>query len=442
MINHSILNHLKKGYVTSSALVLISFSSAFFSRSLDSLGAPSPVNFLHFATVPFAFGFILLKSRVKNRYQRSTIEQILIGLLILLAIGFASAILNDVGLINVILDFLLLAEPFLLLVAIISIPHDPERTRELSFWISAFVFFHLFLIYVQYGAGFCNMDGDCDNIQGVFYRSGSGHVVGTSVSTSFAAYFFAMARKRPLWLRSLVLIIGFGNVILADAKQVLLTFIVGFAILALMRQDLKKAILYVIGLIIFTSIFIWAIYNIEALGAFTTWIRPELYGPEGEATKLKLAGIRITMEYMSSPLHLLFGLGPGHTIDRLGGWMLRDYASLLAPLGSTQSPIGSEVWQYVASSWLAEGSSMFSPFWGWAGIWGDLGFLGLASYLYLCSIVWMRLCKTEISRLLMLTAMVHGFIFTQMEEPGYMLTIAMLIAIGWHEYQARHLTKY
>jgi hypothetical protein len=208
--------------------------------------------------------------------------------------------------------------------------------------------------------------------------------------------------------------------------------VVGFAILSLSKmKDIKKFLLYVIGTIIFVISFVWAIQNIEALSAFNTWIRPEIYGPDGEATQLKIVGIRIIVNSFHSSLNWWLGLGPGHTIDRLGGWMIRDYSDLLSPLGATRSPVSDAVWVATGKSWLGDQSSMFSPFWSWAAIWGDLGFLGLGAYLYLCSLAW-RFCD-DLSKFLMLTVLVHGFIFTQMQEPGYMLFIACLIGLRLQE---------
>ena len=418
----------------SSHLLLLSFAIAFSSRFLESFGAPSLINFLHFAAVPAACAVALTTTKVSNRHQLKTCYALLLGLFLFLVVEVASAFLNSAGLINIALDALLLVEPFVLLLAIVSLPLSMRGVKRLRVWFEGSVFFHLFLIYVQkFPLNYCARAGDCDNVQGIFFHSGSGHVVGASVSASFAVYYFAIAKERPLWVRSLVLAAGFGNILTSDAKQVLLTFIVGFAMLALTKRDIGKTIGYLFCFLIFVLCFSWAIQNVEALSAFSTWIRPELYGPDGEATKLKLSGIRITLSHFHHPLNWLLGLGPGHTIDRLGGWMLRDYISLLSPLGATRTTIGPETWQYVAASWLAEGSSMFAPFWGWAAIWGDLGILGLVAYLFLAAVVWQRLCLDDVSRLLMLTVLVHGFIFTQMEEPSYMLSIAMIIGIRWHE---------
>lgn len=425
----------KKGYIKSSTLVLLAFATAFFPRLLATVGAPSVINFLHFATVPLACGFVLFKTRTKVRSQISISKEILFGLGVLLTVCFASALLNGAGVINVVLGFLLLAEPFMLLLAIISIPMSPVSIERFQSWIIRFVFVHLFLIYIQrFVLHLYLLPGENDNIQGVFYRSGSGHVVGASVSCTFAVYYFIAAKAQPMWVRALVVTAGFGNILTSDAKQVLLTFIVAFALLALTNlKDIRKVFLYVTATIVLIIAFTWAMENFEVLGAFKTWIRPEIYGPEGEATKLKFSGTRIILSYYHSHFNWLLGLGPGHTIGRLGGWMIRDYSDLLLPLGATRSPIGDDVWAYVAASWLAEGSSMFAPFFGWAAIWGDLGFLGLGSYLYLCSIVWRRLCLDDLSRYLMLTVFVCGLIFTQMEEPGYMLFVASLIGLQWQE---------
>jgi hypothetical protein len=115
--------------------------------------------------------------------------------------------------------------------------------------------------------------------------------------------------------------------------------------------------------------------------------------------------------------------------------MLGKYSDLLGPLGSTIHPASAAVWKAVAESWLGDQSSMFSPLFGWAAIWGDLGWLGLISFLYIWFVVWRRLCFDDVSKFLALTPLVSGFIFTQMEEPGYMIYVAAIIGLRWHEHQ-------
>ena len=426
-----------KKYVKNSTLVLLAFSSAFFSRVLDTLGAPPTINFLHFATIPLICGFTLATSRTKNRNQIAISWSILSGLLCLLGVMLTSALLNKAGIINVVLDFLLLGEPFLLIMAITSISMSSTSVEKTRAWLIRFCFIHTLLAFLQqYVLRLYRLDGGPDNIQGIFYRSGAGHVVGTSVALTFGFYYLASAKNVPIWLRVLVFFAVFWHMLLADAKQVLLSFLVAGLVLLLTKlKDIREALKYLIIVVVVGYTLIWCIQNVEAFSAFNTWIRPEIYGPKGEATLLKSAAFRIIPSYYHSPLNLWFGLGPGHTIGRLGGWMLKEYEDLLVPLGATTHPASGAVWHVVEASWLGNQSSMFSPMFGWAAIWGDLGFLGLGVYLYLSYVVWSRLCFDDLSKFLLLSIFVTGLVFSQMEEPSYMLFMAFLIGLRWQEHQ-------
>jgi hypothetical protein len=433
------------GYISSSNLVIIAYATAFFPRVLMMLKFPSAVNFLHFAAVPFACAAVLIKAKSKDKKQLANSMALLGSLWLLLTISFASALLNDVGIINVILSFLMWTEPFLLILAIVSIPMSLEVFAQFRRWILGFAFFNVGFSLIQkfilkWDTCGCSPGGwgDGDAIKGVFINQGSGHVVSASVCATVGIYFYINAKDRPMWQRILVLLVGISNIIWSQANQVVVVMAGGFAILSLVNmKDLVKALSYLIGFIVFGIVFAWAIYNVPGLETFQTWIRPEIYGPEGEATKLKFSGIRFTLEHFHSPLNWWLGLGPGHTVDRLGGWMLKDFSDLLNPLGATRSPIGEQVWSFMGSSWLGGGSSFFAPFFGWAAIWGDLGFLGLGAYLYVCWITWSRICPDDLSKYLMLTVAINGLIFTQMQEPGYMLFIASLIGLRWQELRDR-----
>jgi hypothetical protein len=340
-----------------------------------------------------------------------------------------------------VLSYLMWTEPFLLILAIVAIPMSPAVFARFRQWVLGFAFFNVGFATIQkfilkWDTCGCSPGGwgDGDAIKGVFINQGSGHVVSASVCASVGIYFYMVAKDLPMWQRILALLAGLSNIVWSQANQVVTVMAGGFALLSLVNmKDVVKALSYAIGITIFGFIFAWAIYNIPALDSFQTWIRPELYGPDGDITKFKISGIQIIITHFHSPLNWWLGLGPGHTIDRLGGWMLRDFRDLLSPLGSTQSPISNEVWRFMGQSWLANGSSFFAPFFGWAAIWGDLGFLGLGSYLYVCWITWDRICPDDLSRYLMLTVAIHGFIFTQMQEPGYMLFIASLIGLHYQE---------
>ncbi|MDJ0737521.1 MAG: hypothetical protein QNJ47_26225 [Nostocaceae cyanobacterium] len=431
----------KKGYIQLSGLVLLTFSSAFYPRVLTLLKFPSIINLAHLALVPWLCIFALSKTRVKNNKQIAIIQELLIALCIFLGINLASGLLNNAGIINVFVNFLLLCEHFLFLLAIISIPIIPERFIRFRAFIIAAGFINTLFAYVQrYVLNLHLREGLEDNIKGVFIGQGAGHVVGASVALSFGVYYFFAAKSLPLWMRGIVLFATFWHMNMADAKQVLLVFLVAGVLLLLTKfKNIGQALKYLIGAVVLGYAIYWAIYNVPALGGFLTWARPEIYGPQGEATLLKTATFRVVPTFYTSVLNPFLGLGPGHTVTRLGGWMLDVYGNLLLPLGATIHPATGAIWGEVGKSWLGDQSSMFSPLFGWAGIWGDLGWLGLGSFLYIWFVVWNRLCVDDISKFLVLSVFVFGLIFSQMEEPSYMLYVVSLIAIQWQERQCKKL---
>ena len=422
------------GYIKNSTLILWAFATAFFPRVLTALHVPAAINFLHFATVPIACGVALFTSRAKRRRQISVSKSILVCLLVLLAITVASAWLNSTGLINVVLDFLLLTEPFIFLLTIVSISLSPARIEQFRTWILRFALSNLFLAYVQKYAWHLELfEGEEDNIKGVFIGGGAGHVVGGSVSVTLGVYYLITAKTKPLWLRVILLLATFNHVIISDTKQVFLAFLVALMLLVCTKlNNVVKALQYLTATAMVVGLLIFAANTVEP--ALLTWARPDI---TDEFIKLKSAGFRIIPTYYHSSLNWWLGLGPGHTIGRLGGWMLGNYWNLLGPLGATQSPASSAVWKAVGESWLGDKSSMFSPLFGWAGIWGDLGFLGLGAYFCLSFVVWRQLAVDDLSKYFLLTVFVFGCIFSQLEEPGYMLFVACLIGLQWHEHQTK-----
>lgn len=432
----------KKADISNVNLVIIAVASTFFPRLLMLFKVPSIINFAHFIVVPFVFVVVLLTTRSKDPHQLKITKQILFALFILLTIEVASAFLNEAGVINVILHFLMFNEPVMLLLAIISIPMSAAKIHRFRKYILGFGFFNLILALIQRfvlrwdirGRSLCSDLDGVDTITGVFTCQGAGVIVSASVSLALVIYFFVAEKQIPRWLRVLSVIGCFLQIILADAKQVLIVGGVAFGLMSLTNlKDIKKTILILIATFIGFQIFWWAIFNLEFLGAFAGWIRPDLYGPDGEATRFKLFGINTILEHMDSLLKWLFGLGPGHTVDRLGRDMLRIYEGLLSPLGSTTSTVASEVWSKAEDSWLAGGSTMFSPFFGWAAIWGDLGLLGLVAHFYLYWMIWHYLCLDDMSKFQLLCVFVVGWIQVGLQEPGYMVYVAALLGIRWHQ---------
>ena len=431
-----------------STLPIIALAIAFFPRLLNVAGFPNSINFIHLVIVPLITSVMIFKEKSLHRTQARTIRGLGLVLLLFFTSATVSAFLNEAGIINLIFGFLLLAEPFFLFLAIACIPITPGLTQNMEKWIIGFGLFHVaFAIFQKYvllwDVCLCSPGGygEGDAIKGVFLDQGSGHVVSASVAVSLGIYYFFAMRHQPIWIRLLVFLAGLLNIVLSQANQVAFVLMAAFAALSLIKmKDIIKAIFYIILSIFIYFLFVWAIANVPVLSSFNTWIRPGLYGPDGEVTQLKLSGIRIILEHMENPLYWFFGLGPGHTAGRLGGWILREYSHLLLPLGATVHPIPSLIWAATGATWVGtQGSTFFSPFFGWAAIWGDFGLIGLSLYIYLYFILWQEFESDDLTHYLMLTIFVHGFIMTQMEEPGYMLYMFALLGLRWHRNKLRYL---
>jgi hypothetical protein len=430
----------KKSLLAISTLIMLAFASAFFPRIIEAVGFPSLINFLHFFTVPFTLLAALTKTRTKIVNQIVIVKKLVLGLFLFLLIVVISGLINGAGAINVIVDYLLLAEPFMFILAIIAIPLSAAKIKFFQRFLFICASINMVLALIQkplidsghlYADGFDGTDG----AQGVFFVSGAGNYVSTSVSIKFALYYLFFQKQSPLWFRLIWLAVAFVQLIISDSKQILICSGLAFILLTFLNvKDLRKTLGYLLSLIFLFVIFSWCVENLEAFHAFSNGIEKfSEWGPGGAAREIKTAPFKIAVSHYQSILNWFFGLGPGHTFGRLGAWFLKDYSNLFTPLHATTHPATNETWTAYYQNWLALESTLYHPFFGWAGIWGDLGLVGLSAYLYLAYIVWHNVCSDELSKFFMLVVFALGLIFTQMEEPGYMLFTAMLIGLRWQE---------
>jgi len=432
----------KKAYFRNSVLIIVAFCSIFYSRIVATTIHFSLLNLLHFAVVPLVCAIAIFTTRTKDPKQISLCFSFLGGLLALLGVIIASALWNDAGLINAIVDFTMLGEPFMFLLAFSCIPLSISSFNKVRNFLYGSVFVNFLLAAAQkplIDSGRLNAGGfdGTDGCGGVFFVSGAGNYVAATVSFAFALYFFQQ-RAVSLWIRVAVALAALWHLLFSDSKQLVLAYGVAWLLLIMINsKDIGKTLKLLIGLLLVGVVGVWLAQNVEAFSAYTAWARPELYGSDGLAWYAKFYSIRSIISHYESPLNWLLGLGPGHTVSRLGAWFLRDYAAILTPLGSTTTPIGQESMDFVAGFWLTSGSSLFSPIFGWAGIWGDLGLLGLGAYLYLGYLVWKYFGLNDVLKLTLLSIFVIGCIFTQMEEPGYMISMTFLVGLPWQERRLR-----
>lgn len=432
---------IKQGFYQGSTLVTAAFSSAFYSRIICSVTRlPSVLNHFHFAIVPFTTLNILTTARPKDPKQIAIVWMLLSGLMILFGVMTASALINGAGIVNVIFDFLILGEPFMLLMAIVCLPMSLESFHRFRNWTIHSAYINMALAFIQWPLLKFNkitaggLDAT-DGMAGVFFVSGAGNYVSTTVSIYFGIYYLMFATAAPLWLRVGTLAGAIFQLQLSDSKQVLFALLAGWALLILFSmKNIVKTLTSLGAIITFAIVFYWCIQHLDAFAAFKNYLDKDgIFAPNGEAARIKLIAFRLIPTFYQSPLNWLLGVGPGHTAGRLGGWLLKENWAILGPLGATIHPASQAMLEAYYGSWLALESTMFCPLFGWAGIWGDLGWAGLGAYLLLGFIVWRYVCVDNFCRFLLLSVAGFGLIFTQMEEPGFMFYVATTIGLRWHE---------
>ncbi len=432
----------KKGFVKNSTLIFIAFATTFYSRIFCSITrAPSILNFLHFAIVPLLLAIVMSTTRTKDRHQTSCIWSMLVALGIFLVVMVISAIVNNAGIPNVIINFMMLGEPFMFIMAITCVDFPIESLNKLRRWLIISSIINLVLAIAQ---KFLLVTGRIsaapydatDGVQGVFFISGAGGYISAAVSVSVFIYCFLYQKQVSLWMRILGLIGTIYQIQIADTKQVILVSGLAWIVLASSKiQNIKKIAIYLSCFGLALGAFWWLIHNIAGFEAYTQWMnRSDINNSEaGGGLDVKTEGIRRVLTYYRSPLNWLFGLGPGHTLGRLGGWTINDMWSILSLIGGTKHPLYDEMWYFINHNWIAWSTTLYVPLFSWAGIWGDQGWLGILAYLYLGFLVWHYFCVDDFCRFLLLTIFIYGFFLTQMEEPGFMLTMSMLIGLRWQE---------
>jgi hypothetical protein len=386
------------------------------------------VNFLHFGCILLLLVFTL--PRIRSRWQTQISSQILYGLYAILLIISASAFWNNAGVINIVLDFLLLSEPFILLLAIVGLRMNAASVHRFHWVLVGSCVINSWFAYVQYFVLKLQVEGGPDAIKGVFLNQGAGHHVGGAIALTGAVYIFNQPVIRSLWVKIFLAIVFIPQTFpMSDSKQVIVVFLGSMALLTLTKVkkifEVLKYVVLTLGAIAFVY---WVIVNLFPTLGY--WLNVPLLIDSFAA---KFSAFSIINRFFTSPVNWLIGLGPGHTIGRLG-WLIPDYGSILHPLGVTSTPVTAAIFAENDTNPLTNavtGSSMFSLTFSWAGIWGDLGALGTIAYLYLWWVTWQKIGVDQFSKFLVLNMLIFGGIFSWLEEPGYMLFVVSIIGLQW-----------
>ena len=238
-------------------------------------------------------------------------------------------------------------------------------------------------------------------------------------------------KKRLIWLTAGVVL--FVIPVLADAKQVIIAFLPALFLLLFTTLTIhwKRAVL------------VLPVLSGAVLGSFSYYrpLRMVLdwtlisQGAFGKIEALYL----IARKFQARPAGWFLGLGPGNSISRIAFLAIEE--SVVKPGSPTNlvelrpAPATRELLQLTASNWLFSASSVWSGISSWLGLFGDLGFPGIGIYIWICTWLWKNMPRghsweAAAARAVMVMAGVLGFLFSWLEEPGFMLTVALVVALG------------
>jgi hypothetical protein len=282
---------------------------------------------------------------------------------------------------------------------------------------------------------------DEDLVKGLFLEQGAGHHVAGAVALTGAVYFFARGDVPSFAMRLVISATLAGVVVISDSKQVVAVFLFSLAMLVFISHRNFKAVIENLAISIIAVVLLFGL----AYTIFPALLLGTQMDRVSTGIGLKVSVVSLIVSDYTSPLNWIVGLGPGHTVGRLAE-ILPDYFAELGRWGATTSSTTQSAINLRESHYLSQmhsgtkgGSSLWSPFFFWAGNWGDLGILGCASYLSLWLVVYRHFCLDDISRFFHLNVIIFGFVFGWLEEPGYTLFVTSIIGLNWQDQQSRQL---
>jgi len=386
---------------------------------------PQVVNFLHF---PLTLGAALVAAAGRDAGTRLG-SKLALGLIGLLLVSLGSWAVNGGGIVRPILAWLVFAEPFLLVYAIMKARSGPRGQGFLLSLLTTLAFIQLPLAVWQ-----SRTLGLADPVQGTFVGLGAGAHVAGAVALLGTMVFVARAVSRGRRSGfSRLLLLGAVLVIvplLADAKQAFAAFLAGAMYLVWTSGFYRRGkfmlllVLVLGGAALASSSFpaFGRIFNVRLLH-------------EGAGGKTGAYGI---ISGGGLTTRILLGLGPGNSVSRVSLMGMESYIKPQSPvslLGLTPAPATQEILALAQSNWLIASSSAWSGISSWLGLFGDLGLVGVAVYLWMCVHIWrtlgrVRTWQSQAARASLVMAALLGGIYSWLEEPGFTMVVALLVGLA------------
>ncbi len=409
-------------YWTLAALV-----AALSFRGLVTLGVMPSV--ATFADIPLAWGALAAALLRRNLHRTSPppvwVRHNLRWLVSLGAVVFASWAFSGAELMRPILYLALLAEPFVLIAALVLDPPTPRARRVLIATTLVLV-----LIQVPIGLWQASTIGLADHVQGTLYGAGAGAHTMSAVVTVGAIWIAVTRRYRFLWRYAAVAALAVIP-FLADAKQVIFALP---AVLIVGRWRTPKDVL-----VRATAVAGAVAALVLLLPAGRTSVNFLEEARSGQGGKQQAAKV-VWNAARSDPATAIFGQGPAETVSR-AAFMTTDLLlrpdSPLRVLDLKPAQVALEA-QDSALRVSGGGSSFNSGLSSALGVFGDLGLIGFAVYAGLLGSVLLALRKTASPEGIAAGAglamfAVLGLVFDWWEQPPFSVVLAILAGLALSE---------
>lgn len=396
-------------------LIIIIFLSIFFSRSLVVLGLPGIFNHAHYFIVLFAFLFYL-----RNIFKEKI--DFKINILFFFFIIIISSIYNFVSIYNFIIYSLIILEPFLVIIIILSLKLKDNEIKRLTNVLILFAVINTLVAYIQYFI----LGYRVDYVQGIFLGLGTAAHTSAAFSATAALYIYFTNTNLTNLQKILLVIFLLSPTLLGSANQIILMFVVVISFYILYNLISQKKL---------KNFYFFLLWGLLVFLGYRFTLQTNLYANLMSGREIFDFIDAIIYKYKVFVflnedfdfLNYFIGLGPGHGTSRL---------SLMIPMydfiAFSSSFITEKIISIGNESYLNHpitGSSILSLVFFASGLYSELGLLGAFTYL----LIWIKINhyskKDKMVFVLILIIIGLGSIYQWPEEPAFIIYISSFIAL-------------
>ena len=358
----------------------------------------------------------------------SQTEPLIIYCIILFVILLISSFLNETSLLNLIVFFAIIFQPFLIILTILKSKinkFDIEKIKNLLILIAIL---NTMIAYYQFFVENLRKD----YVTGLFFSLGTG-AHAAAIYNSLISLSLIFEKKNFFNLKKLILSFIFLSVIfLSSANQIILIFTISiliYFIYNLIIHPNKKNFIKLFLLIVLSMLIFQLFKQTDDYKNISNSIR---YADDiWAALIIKYSVFSNISVFFNDYANYLFGLGPGHGISRLA-YEMEKFPSI----NFSKTEVSSIIYFIQERSWLNNhitGSSIFTLNFFASGIYGELGLVGLTTYLLIWFYFFKKLRENKVCFFYIIIAIIFMFVYRWQEEPMFVVYISTYIGISLKE---------